>query len=154
MLLLSRLYQYSSGKFFRLLKSVFFGDSFEPELTFKLQEKCVDSVPDAVTAQESFKIVVETKMSDWFYTDQLMRYISIYRNLLAKSILTIDYSYPPSPSEPLSLPLPELEPPEGVCEPEVEPLPLLDYLEKGLRPEPFLRTYRFADRKTLPYCAV
>ena len=53
------------------------------------------------------------------------RYISIYRNLLAKSILTIDYSYPPSPSEPLSLPLPELEPPEGVCEPEVEPEPLL-----------------------------
>ena len=53
------------------------------------------------------------------------RYISIYRNLLAKSILTIDYSYPPSPSEPLSLPLPLLEPPpEGVCEPEVEPLPL------------------------------
>ena len=52
------------------------------------------------------------------------RYISIYRNLLAKSILTIDYSNPPSPSEPLSLPLPELEPPEGVCEPEVEPLPL------------------------------
>ena len=55
------------------------------------------------------------------------RYISIYRNLLAKSILTIDYSYPPSPSEPLSLPLPALpllEPPEGVCEPEVEPLPL------------------------------
>ena len=54
------------------------------------------------------------------------RYISIYRNLLAKSILTIDYSYPPSPSEPLSLPLPALpllEPPEGVCEPEVEPLP-------------------------------
>ena len=61
------------------------------------------------------------------------RYISIYRNLLAKSILTIDYSYPPSPSEPLSLPLPELEPPEGlepepppggVCEPEPESLPL------------------------------
>ena len=31
---------------------------------------------------------------------------------------------------------------------------LLDYLQKGLRPEPFLRTYRFADRKTLPYCTV
>ena len=52
------------------------------------------------------------------------RYISIYRNLLAKSILTIDYSNPPSPSELPPLPLPELEPPEGVCEPEVEPLPL------------------------------
>lgn len=31
---------------------------------------------------------------------------------------------------------------------------LLDYLQKGLRPEPFLRAYRFADRKTLPYCTV
>ena len=29
---------------------------------------------------------------------------------------------------------------------------LLDYLQKGLRPEPLLRTYRFADRKTIPYC--
>ena len=29
---------------------------------------------------------------------------------------------------------------------------LLDYLEKGLQPEAFLRTYRFADRKTIPYC--
>ena len=61
-----------------------------------------------------------------------------YRNLLAKSILTIDYSYPPSPSEPLSLPLPELEPPEGVCEPEVEPpLPLPEGVcEPDVEPEP------------------
>ena len=29
---------------------------------------------------------------------------------------------------------------------------LLNYLEKGLQPEAFLRTYRFADRKTVPYC--
>ena len=29
---------------------------------------------------------------------------------------------------------------------------LLNYLEKGLQPEAFLRTYRFADRKTIPYC--
>ena len=42
------------------------------------------------------------------------RYISIYRNLLAKSILTIDYSNPASSSE---LPPPLLEPPGGVCEP-------------------------------------
>ena len=53
------------------------------------------------------------------------RYISIYRNLLAKSILTIDYSNPPSPSEPPPCePEPLSEPPPGgVCEPEVEPLP-------------------------------
>lgn len=48
MLLLSRLYSYSSDKFFRLLKSEhFFNDAFEPELVFNLQEKSVDSVPDA-----------------------------------------------------------------------------------------------------------
>ena len=56
------------------------------------------------------------------------RYISIYRNLLAKSILTIDYSNPPSPSElPPCEPPEGLEPeppPEGVCEPEPESLPL------------------------------
>lgn len=34
MLLLSRLYQYSSDKFFRFLKSEFFSDSFEPEILF------------------------------------------------------------------------------------------------------------------------
>ena len=36
MLLLSRLYQYSSDKFFRLLRSLFFSDSFEPEIIFAL----------------------------------------------------------------------------------------------------------------------
>ena len=46
MLLLSRLYQYSTGKFFKFLKSEFFPDSFEPELTFTLQDKSIDSVPN------------------------------------------------------------------------------------------------------------
>ena len=67
MLLLSRLYSYSSDKFFRFLKSEFFSDSFEPELVFTLQEKSVSSIPDATITQEGFKIVVETKLSDWFY---------------------------------------------------------------------------------------
>lgn len=62
MLLLSRLYQYSTGKFFKFLKSEFFPDSFEPELT--LQDKSIDSVPDATITQESFKIVVETEIRD------------------------------------------------------------------------------------------
>ena len=75
------------------------------------------------------------------------RYISIYRNLLAKSILTIDYSNPPSPSEPLSLPLPELEPPaEGVCEPEVEPLSLSP---AGALPLLALSSGSFTDAETV-----
>ena len=66
MLLLSRLYSYSSDKFFRFLKSEYFADSFDPELVFTLQEKSVDSIPDATITQEGFKIVVETKLTDWF----------------------------------------------------------------------------------------
>lgn len=89
MLLLSRLYQYSSDKFFRFLKSEFFSDSFEPEIAFQLQEKSVDSIPDATITQESFKIVVETKMSDWFYSDQLMRHLNSFHGEKYKVMLTL-----------------------------------------------------------------
>lgn len=89
MLLLSRLYSYSSGKFFRLLKTEFFSDSFEPEIVFNLQEKSVDSIPDATITQESFKIVVETKMSDWFYSDQLVRHWTSFKDEKYKVMITL-----------------------------------------------------------------
>jgi len=89
MLLLSRLYSYSSDKFFRFLKSEFFFDSFEPEIVFNLQEKSVDSIPDATITQESFKIVVETKMSDWFYSDQLMRHLNSFSDEKYKVMITL-----------------------------------------------------------------
>jgi len=90
MLLLSRLYSYSSDKFFRLLKSEhFFNDAFEPELIFNLQAKSVDSVPDATISQESFKIVVETKMSDWFYWDQLIRHLNSFGDEKFKVLITL-----------------------------------------------------------------
>ena len=89
MLLLSRLYQYSSDKFFRFLKSEYFSDQFDPEISFTLQEKSVDSVPDATITQESFKIVVETKMSDWFYSNQLMRHLHSFSDEKYKVMLTV-----------------------------------------------------------------
>lgn len=89
MLLLSRLYSYSSDKFFRFLKSEFFSDSFEPEIVFTLQEKSVDSIPDATITQESFKIVVETKLSDWFYSDQLMRHLNSFKDEKYKVMITL-----------------------------------------------------------------
>lgn len=89
MLLLSRLYQYSSDKFFRFLKSEFFSDSFQPEIVFNLQEKSVDSIPDATITQESFKIVVETKMSDWFYSEQLMRHLNSFGDEKYKVMITL-----------------------------------------------------------------
>ena len=89
MLLLSRLYQYSSEKFFRFLKSEFFSESFEPEIIFNLQEKSVDSIPDATITQESFKIVVETKMYDWFDSDQLMRHLNSFKDEKYKVLITL-----------------------------------------------------------------
>ncbi len=89
MLLLSRLYSYSSDKFFRFLKSEYFADSFEPELIFSLQEKSVDSIPDATIVQEGFKIVVETKMTDWFYSEQLKRHLKSFGEEKKKIMITI-----------------------------------------------------------------
>jgi len=71
------------------LKLEFFSDSFEPEIVFKLQEKRVDSIPDATITQESFKIVVETKMSDWFYSDQLMRHLRSFDDEKFKVMITL-----------------------------------------------------------------
>ena len=89
MLLLSRLYSYSSDKFFRFLKTEYFSDSFNLEITFRLQEKSVDSIPDATITQESFKIVVETKMSDWFYNDQLLRHLNSFDDEKYKVMITL-----------------------------------------------------------------
>ncbi len=89
LLLLSRLYSYSSDKFFRFLRSEYFMDEFEPELVFTLQEKSEGSVPDATITQEGFKIVVETKMTDWFYTDQLMRHLKSFGDEKRKVMITL-----------------------------------------------------------------
>ena len=83
----------STDKFFRFLDSLFFSENFEPEIVFRLQEKSSSSVPDATITQESFKIVVETKMSDWFYTDQLERHLSSFGNEKQKVLLTLAPEY-------------------------------------------------------------
>lgn len=90
MLLLSRLYSMSPDKFFRFLKSEFFSDSdFEPEILFNLQEKSVNSVPDATITQNGFKIVVETKMSDWFYEKQLVNHLNSFKDEKYKVLITL-----------------------------------------------------------------
>lgn len=95
MLLLSRLYTYSPDKFFRFLKSEVFSGAFEPEIVFTLQEKSVDSVPDATIMQEGFKIVVETKLTDWFHSDQLMNHLKAFGDAKHKVLISLS-------SEPMS----------------------------------------------------
>lgn len=92
MLLLSRLYSYSPDKFFKFFKflnSEYLSEKFNPEIIFTLQEKSIDSVPDATITQDSFKIVVETKMSDWFYEKQLVRHLNSFKNETYKIMITL-----------------------------------------------------------------
>ena len=80
MLLLSRFYSYSPNKFYALLKDLLKDDSFNPELYMNIQEKAEKTVPDAVIAQNGFKIVVEAKTSDWFHTDQLVNHLDALKD--------------------------------------------------------------------------
>lgn len=90
MLLLSRLYSYSSNKFFQFLKDQYFGDiDFEPELSFVLQDKSEKSIPDATITQPSFKLVIETKLTDWFYEEQLINHLSTFKNEEYKVLITL-----------------------------------------------------------------
>ena len=90
MLLLSRLYSYSSNKFFQFLKEQYFGDViFEPELALVLQDKSDKSVPDATITQPSFKLVIETKLTDWFYKEQLVNHLSKFKNEEYKVLITL-----------------------------------------------------------------
>ena len=90
MLLLSRLYSYSPNLFFRFLREHLLEQiEFEPELFISLQEKGKGSVPDAAITQKSFKIVVETKLTDWFYSDQLVRHLNSFSKEEYKILVTL-----------------------------------------------------------------
>jgi len=90
MLLLSRLYSYSSDKFFRFLKEYIFPDNFEAELQFTLQEKSDESIPDATISQPSFKVAVETKLYGQFTADQLQRHLKAFSTENYKVLITLD----------------------------------------------------------------
>ncbi len=59
MLLLPRLYHYSPDIFFLFLKGFIFSDEFEPDISFQLQERGVDSVPNNLHDVEHRYLFVE-----------------------------------------------------------------------------------------------
>lgn len=89
MLMLSRLYTYSSTKFFTFLGKILPEDA-EVELFFILQEKSQNSVPDATITQTSFKIVVETKLHGNFWLKQLKNHLKSFKGEDYKVLLTLD----------------------------------------------------------------
>lgn len=90
LLMLSRLYNYNSDKFFSMLNTLVLGADSSPELTFELQVPGDGSVPDAVIGQPSFKVIVETKLYNQFGKEQLLRHLSNFSSEDIKVLLTID----------------------------------------------------------------
>lgn len=92
MLLLSRLYTYSTDKFYLFLRGIL-PDSANIELSFNIQEKIEKgTVPDATITQTSFKIVIETKLYNQFEINQLTGHLDSFRNEDYKVLLTLDPS--------------------------------------------------------------
>ena len=89
-LMLSRLYNYNADKFFSMLNSLILGQDDTPEITFELQVVGDESVPDAIISQKSFKIVVETKLHNQFYQNQLERHLTQFGTEEIKVLLTLD----------------------------------------------------------------
>ena len=90
MLLLSRLYSYSSDVF-RVFESGVFLWDFNPEIIFTYCKKeCWKySRCNHYTWGELWQIVVETKMSDWFYEDQLLRHLNSFSDEKYKVMITL-----------------------------------------------------------------
>lgn len=90
MLMLSRLYNYNSDKFFSMLNSLILGQDESPEISFDLQVVGDESVPDAIISQKSLKIVVETKLYNQFSQEQLIKHLSQFGSEEIKVLLTLD----------------------------------------------------------------
>lgn len=71
------------------MKSEYFDSSFEPELEFNIQAKGKNSVPDAIITQAGFQIVVETKITDWFYSNQLERHLTVFGDVKNKVLISL-----------------------------------------------------------------
>lgn len=95
LLLMSRLYNHSSEKF-----ELFLNGLLEDEvllntvINFGQQDKQGDSIPDGIICQESFKVVIETKLSNKFSFNQIKNHLSSFDNEDKKIMLLL------SPREP------------------------------------------------------
>ena len=74
-LVLRQLYRESSLAFENVLKAMTEVDTFTVGPLFEQQVKRRNSIPDLQIRQEHFEIVVEVKLNDWFWEDQLSRHL-------------------------------------------------------------------------------
>jgi hypothetical protein len=89
LLLLSRLYHHNRLKFETAINTILIDSnlSLNVGVNFTQQEWGLNSVVDGVISQESFKIIIETKLYDNFSTDQLIRHLDALSNSYSQRIL-------------------------------------------------------------------
>lgn len=73
-LLFKLIYEENPELFEELIQEIFPTISIGPK--FSQQSKARESVFDLVVEQEPFSVVIETKLSDWFYDNQLTRHLN------------------------------------------------------------------------------
>jgi hypothetical protein len=89
MLLLSRLYAFSTNKFYSFLNETILPNDSIPDLIFTLQEKSKNSIPDALISQNSFKIVIETKLHSGFDVGQLQNHLKTFEEANYNVLLSL-----------------------------------------------------------------
>lgn len=89
LLLLSRLYHYSRIKFETAVNAILTESNLSLNIgvDFTQQQWGQRSVVDGVISQESFKVVIETKLYDNFSTDQLVRHLDALNGGYSQKIL-------------------------------------------------------------------
>lgn len=89
LLLLSRFYQHNRSKFEIVLNSILNESNvaINTGVLFTQQEWGKSSVVDGIIAQDSFKILIETKIADNFTIDQLKRHLDAFGNNHSKKVL-------------------------------------------------------------------
>lgn len=90
LLLLTRVYHYDPRAFFAFVESELIGEQVDLDVSFELQTRLTDSVPDAVIGQPSFKIVVETKIGSDFHRKQIDGHLKAFGSEETRLLLTLD----------------------------------------------------------------
>jgi hypothetical protein len=82
MLLFKRLYNNSMGKFNRLMNSILEDSGIELDASIKFgqQEKGQYSIPDAFIQQDSFKILIETKLYNQQDINQIKNHFTVFKD--------------------------------------------------------------------------
>lgn len=89
LLLFSRLYQLTPYKFTQFLNELLDDADLQTGVLFTQQVAGKGSVPDGVMAQESFKVIIETKLHDKFSVSQLTAHLSGFSNEQKQILLAL-----------------------------------------------------------------